>query len=149
MAFSSRVIKIINFINKNFASRVSLHEISFKAANLSLSRAEKIFKQEVGIPIKKFLIIKRLYEAARLLRSDPRLSENDALSYCGFDDVSNFIKQFKKHFGCTPIKFRNCNRDPDTCILWKKSYFYLLNNVKLQKALGLDEPRLCNLLRII
>lgn len=145
--FSARVCKIINYIDENFAKNVSLYEIVFRAANLSVSRAETIFKQEVGIPVKKFLIIKRLYEAGFLLRSDQKLSETDVLFCCGFDDVSNFIKQFKKHFGCTPKKFRNCNLNPETCVLRKKSYSYLSNNIKLAEALGRDVSQLCLLLR--
>lgn len=146
--FSARVCKVITFINVNFADPTSLQEICL-AVNLSEQHATRIFKQEVGIPIKKFLIMKRLYEAARTLRSDPKASENYVLSYCGFDDVSNFIKQFKSYFGCSPLKFRNCNRDPGSCGLWKQSYFHLvIRKRKLREALGADISHPCALSRI-
>jgi AraC-like DNA-binding protein len=146
--FSSRVCKVITFINVNFANPTSLQEICL-AVNLSEQHAEKIFKQEVGVPIKKFQILKRLYEAACTLRSDPKTSENYVLSYCGFDDVSNFIRQFKKHFGCAPIKFRNCNRNPRSCGLWKQSYFHVLvGKRELREALGTDISHPCALFRI-
>ena len=55
LCFSSRVCKIITFINVNFANPTSLQEICL-AVNLSEQHATRIFKQEVGVPIKKFLI---------------------------------------------------------------------------------------------
>jgi len=116
--FSSRVLKIIMFIDGNFARDISLQQICL-AANLSEPHGERTFKQEVGVQLKKFVILKRLYEAVRILKSDVRVSEGDLLSYCGFNDLSNFIRQFKKHFGCAPIKFRNCYRDLRSCGLWK------------------------------
>ncbi len=146
--FSSRVLKIIMFINKNFANSTSLHEISFQTANLSLSHAERIFKDEVGVSLKKFLILKRLYEAAILLRSDLKLSELDVVSRCGFNDVSNFIKQFRKFFGCTPVRFRHCSRNPEGCVFRKKSRFSLLNSAKLREALEIEVSQPCLLLRI-
>ncbi len=146
--FSSRVLKIIAFINENFTKSYSVHEISFLALNLSASRAERIFKKEVGLSIKKFLILKRICEAAHILRLDPKLSELDVLYSCGYDDVSNFIKQFKKHFGCTPVKFRNCDINPENCILRKKSYFYHINGDKIKEALGMDISKGCFCLRI-
>ncbi len=136
------------FINKNFANPISLHEISFLAANLSLSHAERIFKDEVGVSIKKFLILKRLYEAAILLRSDLKLSELDVVSRCGFNDISNFIKQFKNIFGCTPVRFRHCSRNPEACVFRKKSRFSFLNSATLREALGIDVSQPCLLLRI-
>lgn len=91
-----------------------------------------------------------MYEAASFLRFDPKLTTNDVISYCGFNDVSNFIRQFKKYFGCTPIKFRNCNHDPKSCTLWKKSYFHrLLGKPRLREALGAGISQPCFLGRLI
>jgi AraC family transcriptional regulator len=109
--FSSSVGAIISFVNMNFREDISLLEISAKC-NLNRFHAERLFKRELGIPIKRFLIMRRIYEAVGLLRSGTKEQATFISLDVGFGDLSNFIRQFKKYVGCSPIAFKNCRRDP-------------------------------------
>jgi AraC-like DNA-binding protein len=146
--FSSRVSAIISFINMNFREDISLLEISAEF-NLAKSQLEKLFEGEVGVPIKKFVIMRRLYEAVRLLRSGKKEQTTLISIDVGFGDLSNFIRQFKRYVGCSPVRFENCHRDPAACELWKHGHFRFLEKKgsSVGKALAADISGLCYLNR--
>ncbi len=148
VVFSTRVQRIIKFIDENFAAGISLEDICL-ATDLSESQCEKIFSREVGISVKKFLILRRLYQAAKILRSGARRSESEVRFDVGFDDLSNFIKQFKKYFGCSPLRFRNCGRSPEKCAFLNQAEFrHLSRNPRIREALDINVSMLCMLDRI-
>jgi AraC-like DNA-binding protein len=119
------------------------------SSSLSKFHLERIFEKEVGIPLKKFVILKRLYEAACILRSNEKTKATQVCFDVGFGDFSNFVRQFTKYFGCSPIRFKNCNYDPRKCRLRKHSYIYFLKSEdkKIKKAMNADLSTICYLNR--
>ena len=85
--------------------------ISQLAAELNIDRTYlfKLFKNYVGTSPQNYLINHRLSKAERLLIStdDPVSSIAETV---GFNDMSYFSKQFKKHHGMTAREFREINR---------------------------------------
>jgi AraC-like DNA-binding protein len=148
--FSSRVCRVIVFINGNFREDISLSEVATEC-NLSPFHLERLFKDEVGTSIKKFVILRRLDEAARLLRSGKRAGVIQVSLDVGFGDLSNFIRQFRKYIGCPPLAYRNCSRDPRTCELKRNSHINSLGSKKhrIWKALAADLSGLCYINRAI
>ena len=63
------------------------------------------FKDLTGYSPKQYLTLVRLKHAAAMLHNTA-LSVNEIAYSCGFSDINNFCKQFKKEYGCTPSSFR-------------------------------------------
>ena len=61
------------------------------------------FKEEFGIPLRQYLLWRRLHIAANLLQKGTNLTE--ASHAAGFADQSHLSKTFRKMFGVPPSKF--------------------------------------------
>ena len=61
----------------------------------------RIFAQETGVSIPKFLRLKRLEKAAELLRTG-NANVTEAAVAVGYASLSSFNKAFLEHFGCCP-----------------------------------------------
>ena len=98
----------LDYIHKNYMLNISISQL---AAQLNIDRTYlfKLFKHYVGTSPQNYLINHRLSKAERLLISsdDPISSIAETV---GFNDVSYFSKQFKKHHGITAREFREANR---------------------------------------
>ena len=69
----------------------------------SLSR---YFKRSTGVTLSDYLIGLRVGHASRLL-VDTDLTVNEIAYACGFNNISNFNRLFRKNRGCTPQQLRN------------------------------------------
>lgn len=68
------------------------------------------YKKAFGVTISKYIISLRMKHAAELLRST-QLPIADVAENCGFNNLSYFMRMFKKHYGRTPTEYRR-NRAP-------------------------------------
>ena len=102
---SRRILKVKNFIAKNFMEEVRLAQLS-DIAGMSPSAFSRFFKLHTGRNLTEYIIDIRLGAASRLLVDTSRsISE---ISYsCGFNNLSNFNRIFKKKKGCSPTEFRD------------------------------------------
>ena len=90
-----------NFIRTGYMDDLTVAGI---AASLNLDRRylSRLFKTHTGKTVQQYLICVRMEEARRYL-SQGR-SVQDTATLCGYEDVSNFSKMYKKHFGISPKK---------------------------------------------
>ncbi len=65
--------------------------------NLSESRFLHLFKEEVGIPLRKFILWRKLKRAMTKLKETKDFSS--AAHYAGFSDQAHFSRFFKESFG--------------------------------------------------
>lgn len=72
---------------------------------LSVSRINALFRAEVRQSPLQYQIQLRLEKAANLLRSPYNLVQEVA-AQCGYADVNYFVRQFRKHFGMSPGRWR-------------------------------------------
>jgi AraC-like DNA-binding protein len=102
------VLRAIHLLETRFREPWSLNEI---AAHVGVSRAHlaKLFQQNTGIPLHKFLNRARISRAERLLRNTELSCESIAVE-CGFGVIQHFSRAFKIHTGMTPIQFRRKHR---------------------------------------
>lgn len=83
--------------------------LAAKAANLSVSRFGRIFKEDAGFsPRDYYLTIKLNHIKEQLL--DSNLSVSQAFDVCGVDYNSYYAMLFKKHAGMTPSQYKKANR---------------------------------------
>lgn len=99
---SDLVNGVLNYINRNIGGDLSLDSIAerFYLSKFYLSRQ---FKQYTGMSIYQYIIKKRMTVSRDMLRDGA--SVTDACMGCGFNDYSNYLKAFKREFGCNPSEF--------------------------------------------
>lgn len=101
---SRRILKVKNFISKNYMDELRLPEFA-SLAGMSSSAFSRFFKLHTGRNISEYIIDLRLGYAARML-VDTAKSISEIGFDCGFNNLSNFNRIFKKKKGCSPSEFR-------------------------------------------
>lgn len=93
------VRKVKDYIDSSYMRELRVEEI---ADSLSLDRRylSRLFKQKTGQTVQEYLIKVRMEAACRQL-SDGR-SVSEAAMLCGYSDVCNFSKMFKRIYGVSP-----------------------------------------------
>jgi AraC-like DNA-binding protein len=101
---SRRIEKTFEYMNRNFNKTVSLGEVS-RISSMSEVSFSRFFKLRTGNTFIDSLTEIRLGHASRLLIDTTR-SIAEIAYHCGFNNISNFNRIFKKKKGCTPKEFR-------------------------------------------
>lgn len=101
---SRRVKKVEEFIDKNFRDEIRLQQLA-EIASMTPTAFSRFFRLRTGKSISDYVIDVRLGHAARML-ADSTNSVVEICYDCGFNNVSNFNRIFKKKKGCTPSAFR-------------------------------------------
>lgn len=96
---SSYELQAKNFIETNYMRDITVEDIA-RSLGLNRSYLSRIFKNKTGKSLREYLVETRLENAARFLKEGRSVKESAAL--CGYRDVFNFSKMFKKHFGISP-----------------------------------------------
>ena len=91
--------KILNYINANMNADLSVETL---ADRFFLNRYHLMhkFKQQTGFTVHGFVLQKRLHKADSLIRGGTLAAS--ACEMSGFNDYSNFVRAYKKLFGCSP-----------------------------------------------
>lgn len=103
--YSQHVRHAIMLIDSQLTKELSLRQIA-AALELNPSYLSNLFKKETGRTITEFVCMRRMDEAANLLRNT-NMQIQDVAVYSGIPDANYFTKLFKKHMGCTPAEYRN------------------------------------------
>ena len=106
-----RVIKTKKAIYRAFAQLLlekDINDITIKdvADYVGFDRSYffKIFKQQIGVSPKEYLINQRMSKARSLMK-DTEYSCYEICKMVGYEDYSNFSKTFKKRYGKTPREY--------------------------------------------
>lgn len=103
-ADSRRVQKVEDFINRNYHREIRLQELS-DLVGMTPTAFSRFFKLRTGRTISDYVIDMRLGYASRLL-VDSTMSIGEVCYGCGFNNISNFNRIFKRKKGCSPKVFR-------------------------------------------
>ena len=101
---SRRIDKAFEYMNQNFHKNITLTEVS-KLVNMTNVSFSRFFKARTGITFMNSLLEVRLGNASRLL-IDTTQSVAEVAYNCGFNNISNFNRLFRKKKSCTPKEFR-------------------------------------------
>jgi len=101
---SARIKKVYEFIQENYYRKISLEEIS-KLVNMSPVSFNRFIKKRTGKTFINYVNDTRISYASRsLIESDKSIGE---ISFqCGFNNLANFNRIFKRAKDCTPSEFR-------------------------------------------
>jgi AraC-like DNA-binding protein len=98
------ILKVKNYINKNYMDELRLATVS-DIAGMSPSAFSRFFKLHTGRNLSEYIIDLRLGYASRML-VDTSKSIAEISYSCGFNNLSNFNRIFKKKKNCSPSEFR-------------------------------------------
>jgi len=101
---SRRVEKAFEYLNQNFDKQVTLAEVS-RLAGMTEVSFSRFFKNRSGKTFIDSLNDIRMGHASRML-IDTTQSISEIAYNCGFNNISNFNRIFKKKKNCTPKEFR-------------------------------------------
>ncbi|MBN8822681.1 MULTISPECIES: AraC family transcriptional regulator [unclassified Spirosoma] len=99
-----RLNKVCNYTLTNYRKDITLDEIS-SISNLSVTSFCRYFKLMTNKTYYDFLIEIRISHACRALIDDKIPTEVICFD-CGFNNVSNFYRHFKKVTGLTPLEYK-------------------------------------------
>lgn len=98
---NQHVRRVENYILSNYMQPLRVEEIA-NIMGLNRRYLSRLFKEERGVSVQEYLIRVRMDAAHRHLSEG--CSVKEAAMLCGYEDVSNFSKMFKAHFGKSPAK---------------------------------------------
>jgi AraC-like DNA-binding protein len=91
-------------VENNYSAPISLRDVA-DAVGYSASHLTDTFRRCTGSPVTAWIIERRIRAAATLLRE----AGTDVVTACesaGFRDLGYFTRQFVRHVGMTPARYR-------------------------------------------
>ncbi len=98
----------VNYIRKNFASRITLNDVAEVCA-ITPEHMSRIFKKETGFGFAEYLTFVRLQHAEYLIKTK-KMSITEISHRCGFEDSNYFSYIFKKKYGISPREMKKQER---------------------------------------
>ena len=101
---SDKIKTIYEFVQENYQQKILLNEIS-KMVNMSPVSFNRFIKKRTGKTFIEYVNDTRIGFASRwLIEKD--LSIAEVAFKCGFNNIANFNRVFKKSKNCTPSQYR-------------------------------------------
>ncbi|MGG1947339.1 AraC family transcriptional regulator [Trinickia sp. NRRL B-1857] len=105
---STRLSHALSYIGKNLTSALRESDLA-QLAGQSVSAFSRAFHRHTGMPFVQYVNRLRIEAACQmLLADDARITE--VCFQCGFNNVSNFNRQFRAAKGMSPSEFRSLQR---------------------------------------
>ncbi|MNZ83179.1 HTH-type transcriptional activator Btr [compost metagenome] len=102
---SRRIEKVFEYMNTSYSKQITLAEVS-KIASMPEVSFSRFIKKRTGNTFIDSLNEIRLGHATRMLIDSTQTVAEIAYK-CGFNNISNFNRIFKKKKNCTPKEFRD------------------------------------------
>lgn len=101
---------VLNYIHQHYMEPMTISQVS-EEIHLDRHYLSKLFRREVGMTMKAYLTKMRMNRAKTFLGSGYLVAETAAL--CGYNDVFNFSRMYKKYFGEPPSGKRGGSEQND------------------------------------
>lgn len=100
---TNRLTKVMHYLSTNYQRKIELAKVA-EIANLHPSAFCRFFKEKSGKSLSEFVNDMRISYACRLI-IEGKISVSQICFECGFNNLSNFNRSFKKHTGFTPSNY--------------------------------------------
>lgn len=99
------ITKLVAFLDQNYSQPKT---VAFLSEMFGYSRwhLTRIFKRQIGVGLKHYILHRRIAEACKLLGEQPNLKTTAISESVGFHDYKLFIHYFKIMTGSTPSEYR-------------------------------------------
>lgn len=105
---SRRVLKVKQYIRDHFGENLKLKDLA-AMVNMTPTSFSRFFRLRACMSLTEYISDVRLGNAARLL-VDTTHSISEVCYMCGYNNLSNFNRQFKARRGLSPGQFRAVNK---------------------------------------
>ncbi|MDR2730708.1 MAG: AraC family transcriptional regulator [Treponema sp.] len=99
VVLDERIMKVITYLEKNFKKDISLDDLADRFC-ITKNHLNFLFHNMVGMPIKKYIIAKRLGFARHEILDGERLTQ--VAYHAGFHDYATFYRAYKLFYGLSP-----------------------------------------------
>lgn len=99
-----RLQRALDYIEQNLSGAIRLSDLA-DAARLSSHHFSELFRQSVGVSPYRYVLLRRV-ECAKRLLSESMLGVLDVALAVGFSDQSHFSKVFRRATGMAPGAYR-------------------------------------------
>lgn len=106
-SFNKRVesIKtILTYIKDNYHDKIYISDLA-RQINLNEQYFCRLFKKAIGCSPIEYINEYRIKQAKRFLEKTD-LSVTDICLECGYNNFGNFLREFRRHTGTTPLQYR-------------------------------------------
>ena len=101
---SRRIAKVCEYIETNYNKQIKLKDVA-TLVNMSESAFSHFFKKRTRCTFSDYVINIRIAKSCQLL-SETSQTVAEICYLCGFENMSNFMRIFKKRKNVTPAKYR-------------------------------------------
>ncbi len=109
-ALAHRIVqRTIAYVEAHYAEKISLRDVA-RELGYSPAHLTHTFSRLTGTAVNSWIIRRRIIAAQRLL-GDADVSVATACEAVGFNDLCYFTRQFVRHTGTTPGRYRSAARD--------------------------------------
>ena len=98
-----KIGRIIHYMENNIGKDLSVTELA-RSNGMSVSGFRQLFKSVTACSPVKYLMRMKMKRALLMLPVRSRV--DDLAKQCGFSDYNYFCRQFRKHFGMSPLTAR-------------------------------------------
>ena len=107
---SAGINQVLAYINENLTEPFGETDLA-RIAGLTPSAFSRSFRRHTGLTLVQFINRLRINFACQLMMNNAGLRITDACYASGFNNLSNFNRQFLKQKGMTPSRFRTLLAD--------------------------------------
>lgn len=125
---------ILDYIEESLTSTIEIKELA-EMSHYSLFHFYKLFQAVTGLPIKQYIIRRRLIHALYAIQKGHEITAT-AFEY-GFDSYSGFFRAFSKEYGMSPSNYLKSNSAMKPYkIQMDKERYKFMNQNQLRKLLS-------------
>lgn len=111
---TSRINQVLDFIMENYQQKIYISEVA-SLVNMSDAAFSRYFKKHTQLTFSRYLTEIRISQACQLLiQGEENITQVGFL--CGFDNLSNFYRHFKKVTGKIPKEYQKKFRQVSTTV---------------------------------
>ena len=96
--------EMVSYIQQNFMGKILLREFG-EQFHLSEKYISRYFKEHFHITLSQYVTYLRLEHAKQMLQ-ETDISVTEVAMQSGYQNISYFIRSFKKTYGVSPLKYR-------------------------------------------
>lgn len=105
-------LRAAHIINERFCSKITLGTIAHELG-ISPQYLSNVFSKTMNIKLCDYICLMRLRYAAALIL-EGKMNITEICFECGYQNLSHFVRSFKKHFGVTPKCFAQSHCEAPT-----------------------------------
>lgn len=95
---------VLTYIKENYMEKIYIRDLA-ELANMNEQYFCRFFKKAIGRPPMEYITEYRIKQAIRLLE-ETDLPVMDVCLESGYNNLGNFLKEFRKHTQTTPLQYR-------------------------------------------